>query len=107
MPTRATPGRPGPLAQVGPQAAGALRFACRLRALRSARQQPVDYLRKRAASRTRQIVATWGDQFWMSPPDQFWMSFDTVRLSGTENRHKAMQNTQICESPKFRRVPSR
>jgi hypothetical protein len=24
---------------------------------------------------------------------------------GTETRHKPLQNTQICESPKFRRVP--
>ena len=54
----------------------ALRSACRVRALRSARQQPVDYLHKRVAPQTPLIVATWGDQFSMSPVDQFWMSFD-------------------------------
>ena len=70
-------GHPGPLAQVGPQAAGALRSACRVKALRSARQQPVDYLHKSAAQQSPLIVATAGDQFWMSPADQFWMSFDS------------------------------
>src|SRR6185437_7330137 len=34
------------LVQVGPQAAPALRSACRLKALRCAREQPVDYLDK-------------------------------------------------------------
>jgi len=78
MPARTTPDRSGPLVQVGPQAAGALRSACRVKALRSARQQPVDYLHKRAEPQSPLIVATGGDQIWMSPADQFWMSFDTV-----------------------------
>jgi predicted DNA-binding WGR domain protein len=30
-----------------------------------------------------------------------WTGSWPVRLSGTEKQHKAMQNTQICETPKF------
>ena len=37
--------------QVGPQAAPALRFACRLKALRSAREQPMDYPRAKTGGR--------------------------------------------------------
>ncbi|GEM_PF-4775303 len=69
--------RQSPLAQVGPPAALALRFACRLMALRSAREQPVDYLDKLSSGPSTPIVATLGDQIWMSPEDQFWMSLDT------------------------------